>query len=187
MSQQTLILVIVIVAVAMLGLGVFLGRGFGVPLPEAEPTPEMLPEETLIPFTPTPLTAAPVPTTAVTGPPRPTVDTNRVIQEAINAGDANTLKTHMAETVTYAISATECCGNLPRGEALAQLTRRTKGKQFDFSPTNPSVATIRTQATGLTGFTIGVGGMDVLAYRLNPALKLDGISEADVREFGITP
>lgn len=184
-QTRTLVIILVIVAAVALALGVLLGRIFPPAEPAVSPVPT-LPASPPPTFLPTPV-VSPAPTPVPEGPPRPTVETHRIIQGALNSGDVGTLKTHMAEGVTYSISATECCGILPRGQALAQLQGRLDEAPFDFSPTNPTAQAVRQVATSLQGYAIGTGGGRVLAYRLNARLLIDAVYEADLREFGIPP
>lgn len=173
MPQKPLpvVLAVVVVGLVALGIGVLVGQNRQ---PAREPAG---------PPAVTPALETPEPSPSPEGPPRPTVETHRVIQEAINAGDVNTLKTHMADTVTYGIASTECCGDIPRGRALSQLRGSLGSGPFDFSPTNSDVLRVREFATRLTDYLIGVGGMNVLGYRLNAGLKIDAIYEADLGLF----
>lgn len=165
----SLTLIVVIVVAVVLAIGILLGSVLKPAGPAASPTPAATREP---------------PRVTTEGPPRPAVDTHRLVQEAINAQDVNALKARMADTVQYVISATECCGPLPRGEALAQLRGRLNEGPFDFSPTNPSVQTIRRLVTSLAEYAMGVSASRVLAYRLNDRLLIDAVYEADIRLFG---
>lgn len=165
------VLACAVVGGVALGLGVLIGQN-------RQPVEELAgpPAETLEPATP-----RPSPSPESPGPERPLADAHAVIQAAINARDTATLKQHMAETVTYAVSATECCGALPRGKALAQLRGSLDAGPYDFSSGNLRV---RALATNLSDYHIGVASQEVLAYRLNTAQKIDAISTADLRLFG---
>ncbi len=188
--MQRSVLIRIMVVALVVAAGILVGQNL-----QRAPEPAAPPAGTFAPATPVATAFAvstpsptPEPTVAPTGPGRPTVETNRVIQTAINDRTAATLKRHMAATVQYAISATECCGPMARGAALAQLLRRIADDvPFDFSPTNPNNLTVRGMATTLADYQIGYSatGNRILGYRLNGSLQLDAIYEADGREFGI--
>ncbi len=136
---------------------------------EVTPTPAETVTSVLTPtatVTPTPIeTATPVPTATATEDGRLTA-----FEEAVNAKNYKKAENMLADTVNYIVEASECCGDIPKAQAMENFKGYTYDVDtFNFSQDQQAVKKLKVNiGKGFEDDIIGIASNGrVMAYQVN--------------------
>ncbi|MEA3273122.1 MAG: hypothetical protein U9Q72_00795 [Patescibacteria group bacterium] len=106
------------------------------------------------------------------------VPNTTLFEDAVNQKDYEGMEGLLADEVNYIVEASDCCGNITRDKAIAQLREylRTPAT-FNFSQEQQIVKKLKVNiADRFENYTVGIAsGKAVLAYKVNPERKVDDI------------